>query len=89
MRAKYDGIQNCHGGFVPILKKKRKGFAKFCQESHLLSFTWKFLKKGKVLNLSKMPKNIQYNVGDLIWAKMKGYPHWPARVSELYVDMDL
>ncbi len=21
-RAKYDGIQNCHGGFVPILKKK-------------------------------------------------------------------
>ena len=22
----------------------------------------------------------EFSVGDRVWAKMKGYPHWPARV---------
>ena len=26
----------------------------------------------------------QFAAGDLVWAKMKGYPHWPSRVSFLH-----
>ena len=29
--------------------------------------------------------SMSYKPGDLIWGKMQGYPHWPARVSSIFL----
>ena len=32
----------------------------------------------------KLLGNKRFKPGELIWAKMRGHPHWPARVSTRY-----
>ena len=31
----------------------------------------------------------RFKVNDLVWAKMKGHPHWPAKVSLLRIEKPL
>ena len=34
---------------------------------------------------SSASRSISYKPGDLIWAKMRGHPAWPARVSSIFL----
>ena len=33
------------------------------------------------LNISEAFLDSKFFFGDVVWAKVKGYPHWPARID--------
>ena len=49
----------------------------FCE---IYSFTF-----SKPLRLDSL--KMSFSPGDLIWAKVRGYSHWPARVSSIYFEI--
>lgn len=41
-----------------------------------------------IISLIGVPNNAiatrQFEIGEIVWAKLKGHPHWPATVKQIY-----
>ena len=54
------------------------------EELHVFCEIYSFTSSKPLLLESR---KMSFSPGDLIWAKMRGYPHWPARVSSIYFEI--